>query len=196
MPGFRASPPEHSNAQKHTGVTLHRQTLVFIIATSRAVGGGMAESAGQPGEFASAFDAAFAGLQVAVEAACAAQPEWQEGVVAGVRAALEWAAADPGAAQLLTNEALAGGAPGFARYDRMVSYIAGLLLPGRELAAHGERLPEVTERAVASGLAMLVAQRLSLGREAELPGLAPEAAQFALTPYLGTAGARRVAAGS
>ncbi len=153
----------------------------------------MAESAGQPGEFASAFDAVFARLQVAIEAACAAQPEWPDGVLAGIRAALEWAAGEPSGAQLLTNEALAGGAPGFARYERMVSYIAGLLLPGRELAPHAERLPEVTERAIASGLAMLVAQRLSLGRESELPGLAPEAAQFALTPYLGTAEARRVA---
>jgi hypothetical protein len=153
----------------------------------------MAKSEGQPGEFASAFDSAFAGLQVAVETACAAQPEWTAGVVAGVGAALEWAAAEPGAAQLLTNEALAGGARGFARYERMVSYIAGLLLPGRELAAHGDRLPEVTERAIASGLAMLVAQRLSRGRASELPGLAPEAAQFALTPYLGTTEARRIA---
>jgi len=156
----------------------------------------MVESAGQQGDFGNAFDAAFARLQVAVESACAAQPEWPDGVVAGIRAALEWAAAEPTAAQLLTNEALAGGAPGFARYDRMVSYIAGLLLPGRELAPHGERLPEVTERAVASGLAMLVAQRLSLARESDLPALAPEAAQFALTPYLGTAEARRVASGS
>jgi len=155
----------------------------------------MAESAGQPGEFVSAFDAAFARLQVAVESACAARSEWPAGVLAGIRAALEWAAAEPAAAQLLTNEALAAGAPGFARYDRMVSYIADLLLPGRELATHGERLPEVTERAVASGLAMLVAQRLSLGRESDLPDLAPEVAQFALTPYLGTAEARRVAAG-
>ncbi len=153
----------------------------------------MAESAGQPDEFASAFDAAFARLQVAVEAACAARPKWPDGVVAGIRAAFEWAAAEPAAAELLTNEALAGGAPGFARYDRMISYIAKLLLPGRELAAHGERLPEVTERAVASGLAMLVAQRLSLGRESDLPELAAEAAQFALTPYLGTAAARRIA---
>jgi hypothetical protein len=155
----------------------------------------MAESAGQPEEFASAFDSAFAGLQVAIEAACAAELEWPVGVVAGMRAALEWAATEAGAAQLLTNGALAGGAAGFARYDRMISYIAGLLLPGRELADHGGRLPEVTERAISSGLAMLVAQRLSLGREAELPGLAPEAAQFALTPYLGTAEARRIAGG-
>jgi hypothetical protein len=39
---------------------------------------------------------------------------------------------------------------------------------------------------------MLVAQRVDLGRAAELPTLAPEAIQFVLTPYLGAAEARRV----
>ncbi|MGH2975763.1 MAG: hypothetical protein ACRDLL_12970 [Solirubrobacterales bacterium] len=154
----------------------------------------MGERAGQADDFAGAFDSAFAGLQVRIESACAAQPEWPAGAAAGIRAAFEWAAAEPAAAQVLTNEALAAGAPGFARYERMVSYVASLLAPGRDLAAHGERLPETTERAIGSGVTMLVAQRLSLGREAELPGLVPDAIQFALTPYLGTAAARRAGA--
>jgi hypothetical protein len=153
----------------------------------------LGESAEQADGFANAFDSAFAGLQVAIESACADEPEWTTGVAAGIRAALEWAAAEPAAAQLLTNEAMASGAPGFARYERMVAYVAGLLQAGRERAPHGERLPEITERALASGVATLVAQRLSLGRAAELPALATEATQFVLTPYLGTAEARRVA---
>jgi hypothetical protein len=153
----------------------------------------MAERAGQADGFAGAFDAAFAGLQVSIESACAAESDWPAGVAAGIRAALGWAASEPASAHVLTNEALAGGAPGFARYERMVSYVAGLLLPGRELSPQGERLPEITERAMASGVTMLVAQRLSLGREAELPAIANEAVQFVLTPYLGTAEARRFA---
>jgi hypothetical protein len=151
----------------------------------------MGERAGQADDFAGAFEAAFASLQVRIESACAAQREWPAGVAAGIRAALQWAAAEPASAQVLTNEALAAGAPGFARYERMISYVAGQLLPGRELSPHGERLPEITERAMASGVTMLVAQRLSLGREAELPAIAGEAVQFVLTPYLGTAEARR-----
>lgn len=152
----------------------------------------MAGSA-QPNEFARAFDSAFGVLQVRIESACAVAGEWPEGVAAGIRAAFEWVAAEPGAAQLLTNEALASGRPGFERYERMVAYIAGLLEPGREWASHGERLPEMTERAMASGVTMLVAQRLSLHREAELPEIASEAVQFVLTPYLGGGEARRVA---
>jgi hypothetical protein len=153
----------------------------------------MGERAGQADGFAGAFDAAFASLQVSIESACATEVEWAAGVAAGIRAALAWAAATPAAAQVLTNDALAEGAPGFARYERMISYVAGLLAPGREWAPHGERLPEITERAMASGATMLVAQRLSLGRESELPSLAGEAIQFVLTPYLGTAVAHRIA---
>jgi hypothetical protein len=155
----------------------------------------MGGGARQSDDFASAFDAAFAELQVRVESACAAEAEWAAGVAAGIRAAFAWVAAAPGAAQLLTNDALAGGSAGFERYERMVGYFADQLSPGRELATHGERLPEITERAMASGVAMLVAQRLSLARESELPGIAGEAIQFVLTPYLGAAGARRLAAG-
>ncbi len=155
----------------------------------------MGEGAQQSDEFAFAFDSAFAALQVRIESACVAARDWPVGVAAGIRVAFEWVAAEPGAAQLLTNEALAGGSAGFERYERMVSYVAGLLAPGREQANHGERLPELTERAMASGVAMLVAQRLSLGQEAELPALAVEATQFVLTPYLGGSEARRIALG-
>ncbi|HKT83670.1 MAG TPA: hypothetical protein VJQ84_07515, partial [Solirubrobacterales bacterium] len=79
-------------------------------------------------------------------------------------------------------------------YERMIAYVGELLAPGREQSVHGGRLPEITERAMASGVAMLVAQRLSMGRESELPGIAGEAVQFVLTPYLGSAEARRFAA--
>jgi hypothetical protein len=153
----------------------------------------MGSSARQPDDFAFAFDSAFAVLQVRIESACAAASGWPEQVAAGIRAAFEWVAAEPAAAQLLTNDALAGGSAGYERYERMIAYIAELLAPGREQASHGGRLPEITERAMASGVAMIVAQRLSLGQEAELPGIAGEAIQFVLTPYLGGSEARRVA---
>ncbi len=153
----------------------------------------MDEGARQPDDFAVAFDSAFAALQVRVESACAAAGGWPAAVAAGIRSAFDWAAEEPRAAQLLTNDALAGGSAGFERYERMIAYVAELLAPGREQAEHGERLPEITERAMASGVAMLVAQRLSMAREAELPSLTPEAVQFVLTPYLGSGEARKVA---
>jgi hypothetical protein len=152
----------------------------------------MTDPAQQPDDFANAFEAAFARLQIRVETACAAEAEWPAQVAAGVRAALAFAAAHPASAQLLANEALAAGKEGYARYDRMIAHFAARLLPGRALRPEGDLLPEITERAMTGGLAMLIAQRLDLGRAAELPALAPEAIQFVLTPYLGAERARRV----
>lgn len=156
----------------------------------------MNEIRSSPDDFANAFEAAFARLQVRIETACAAEAEWPDQVGAGVRAALAFAAADPGAAQVLTNDALAAGRGGYARYDRMIDHFGERLLPGRALSPEGEFLPEITERAMAGGLAMLIAQRLDMGRAAELPALAAEAIQFVLTPYMGTERARRFAAGT
>jgi hypothetical protein len=96
----------------------------------------------------------------------------------------------------LTSDALAAGKQGYARYDRMLAHFGERLLPGRALRPEGEPLPEIIEKAMTGGLAMLIAQRVDLGREAELPALAGEAIQFVLTPYLGTDEARRIAAAS
>jgi hypothetical protein len=156
----------------------------------------MGDPAQRPGEgFANAFDAAFARLQIRIESECIREAEWPEQVSAGIRAALEFVASDPRAARTLTTDALAGGLVGYERYDRMISHLGEWFQPGRELKPEGERLPEITEKAMVGGVAMLVAQRVDLGLHAELPELAAEAVQFALTPYLGTEEARRVAEG-
>jgi hypothetical protein len=146
-----------------------------------------------PDAFADAFEPALARLQIRIETACASEAGWPAKVAAGLRAALAFAAADPAAAQILTNEAMGGGRAGFARYDRMVEHFAAGLRPGRAERPEGDCLPEITEKAMVGGVAMLVAQRLSFGRHEELVALAPEAIQFVLTPYLGTVEAKRVA---
>jgi hypothetical protein len=146
-----------------------------------------------PEDFPQAFEAAFARLQVAILAAGAAEHDWSARVAAVVRAGLRFAAADPAGAQTLTTEALAQGPDGVARHERVVAYLGTCLHEGRAESPDGERLPEITERAMAGGIVMLAAQRLDLGKEEELPALAPEAIQFVLTPYLGAEEARRVA---
>jgi hypothetical protein len=156
----------------------------------------LARTVQHPHDFAKPFDTAFAGLQIRVETACAAEAEWPEQIAAGVHAAFLFAAVDPAAARALTTDALAAGEQGFIRYDRMIAYFSGLLLPGRALRPEGERLPEIIGRAMVGGVATLVAQRLDAGSEDELPALASEAIQFVLTPYLGNEWARRVALAS
>lgn len=150
----------------------------------------MSDAAPQPDDFA----AAFAHLQVRVETACAAERGWAAQVAAGVGVALRFAAAEPAAADLLTNVAVASGPEGHARYERMLDHFSERLRAGRSERAWGEDLPEITEKAMVGGLAMLVAQRLAIGRGAELPAATAEAIQFVLTPYLGAQEARRVAA--
>ncbi|HET7054175.1 MAG TPA: hypothetical protein VFI09_09720 [Solirubrobacterales bacterium] len=144
-------------------------------------------------DFASSFEAAFARLQIRVERACMGESpsNWPAQVAAATRAALAFAAARPELAYALTSGALAEGKNGFARYDRMLDHFAERLRPGRAERPEGEALPEITEKAMVGGLAMMIAHRVDTGRAPELPALAPEAVQFVLTPYLGAERARR-----
>jgi len=153
----------------------------------------MGDISGSPEDFASVFETAFARVQIAVEEASTGQPDWSTRMAAAIRAGLEFAAADPAAANVLTNEAIAAGPDGVARYRRLTKYIAEALAVGRgQCPQPGEALG-VTDQALAGGLLGLIAERLAAGRAGELPDLAPEAIEFALTPYLGTAEAKRVA---
>jgi hypothetical protein len=154
----------------------------------------MDDAAERQDEFADPFESAFARLRIRVETACASQPDWPLGTAAAIRAALEFAAGDPDAVRALTTDVLAAGRAGFPRYERLISYLGDLLLPGREERPEAEELPGETERALAGGIVMLVAHRVDLDRHAELPALACEATQFVLTPYLGIDEARRIGA--
>jgi hypothetical protein len=151
------------------------------------------EPSGNQQQFARAFEGAFAGLQVELEEAWSSQSTWRLRVAAAVRAGLRFAAADPNAAQTLTNGALAHGPEGIARHERLIAYLRGGLALGRQERPENDRLPEIIEQAMASGVVMLVAQRVDQGREKELPAIAGEAIQFVLTPYLGSEEARRIA---
>ena len=147
----------------------------------------------QPRDFASAFEGAFARLQVLLEMVCVSGDPWSGRVHVAVRQALEFAASDPAAASVLTNVALAQGSDGIDRYERLMSYLAGLLEGGRAESPHGADLPPTTERSLAGGVATIVANRVDRGRAEELPGLIAEVVQFILTPYMGTEEARRIA---
>lgn len=155
----------------------------------------MEEIADSSDGFAVAFETAFARFQVRVEEACAGRPDWASGIAAAIRAGLDFAAADPVAADTLASRALGMGRDGIARHRRLLSYIAEALAAGREQRPHGAELPQLTEQALAGGLTSLVAERLARGRESELLALAPEAVQFVLTPYLGREEAKQVAIG-
>lgn len=154
----------------------------------------MDETARSQDDFAIAFESSFGRFQVRIEEVCAGYASWSFRVAAAIEAAFELAATDPAAASVLTREALAAGPSGVARYRRLLAYIAGKLAPGREQRPEGNELPPLTEQALAGGLIGVAAERLARGRAADLPALAPQAIQFALTPYLGVREAKRIAA--
>lgn len=149
----------------------------------------------QPEDFATAFESAFARLQVLLETACRGDGPWTQRASVAIRQALEFAARDPEAANVLTNGSLAEGVDGVERYERLMTYLAGLLKAGRTESRYGANLPPTTERSIAGGVATIVANRVDRDRAGELPGLVAEVVQFVLTPYLGTEEARRLARG-
>jgi hypothetical protein len=139
------------------------------------------------------FEVAFTRLQAQVEAACASEAWWADQVAAGICAAFAYVASDPDGGRTLTNVAMARGSEGYADYNRMIAHFGEELVAGRALRPDGDHLPRITEKAMVGGVAMLVAQRLELGEQAELPLLVPEVIQFVLTPYLGIEEARSIA---
>ncbi len=153
----------------------------------------MREPAQSPEEFVNAFEAAFARLQVRVEHACMGESpaDWPAQVAAAIRVILAFSAVHPELAYVLTSGALAQGKAGFARYDRLLDYFAERLRSGRAERPECEFLPEITEKAMAGGLATMIAHRVDTGRATELPGIAAAAIQFVLSPYLGVERARR-----
>jgi hypothetical protein len=128
-----------------------------------------------------------------VEQASARERGWGEKAAAAVASTLGFAAADPEAAQVLTNEALSRGPDGIARHERVIGYAAERLATGRRVRPENLELPEITERALVGGLAMLVAQRLDQGAHGQLPDATPEMIEFMLTPYVGVEEAQRLA---
>ena len=152
----------------------------------------MDRSAASEGEFPRSFEVAFARLQIVIVEACGARREWPEKAAAGIAAALRFAATEPESVRRLTSEALAHGVEGIARHERLIAYLSQGLVTGRGERPGGERLPEITEDALASGIVMLVSQRVDRGEARDLLATTPDVIQFMLTPYLGAAEARRV----
>lgn len=145
-------------------------------------------------DFPPRFEAARARLRYAAECGWAEGGSEPQRVAGALRAVFEFAADNPAAFRVLTAGALAHGPYGTARYRELLTAAARVLAGCREGSGRGAELPALTERALVGGVVTLVSERVDAGREAELSALAPEAIEFVLTPYLGAAEARLIAA--
>src|SRR5260221_6550896 len=142
--------------------------------------------------FLAAYDEAVEGLREEVLTACAGQGEWAEGVCAGLAAALAGLAADPALANLLLVEGLRAGPGVYGRFQGAVESFVPYLRDGAPAGTSAGRPPEAADEAVVGGIASLLGRRV-LARETDrLDRFFPELAEFALTPYLGVAEARRI----
>lgn len=142
--------------------------------------------------FVAAYDDAVERIRVRVQEACAERKDWGSGVVDALDALLLLFEAEPAQAQLVLVEGLRAGRGVYDRYQVALQSFVPYLRDGAPAPAGGERPPEATDEAVVGGIASLLARRVLAGETKKMRGLLPDIAEFALTPYLGTAGARRI----
>jgi AcrR family transcriptional regulator len=122
-----------------------------------------------------------------IRRACAAAEEWPSKVDAGIGAALDFAVAEPAQTQLLSAEFL-GADPILAEQVRCSHHrLTALLDEGRRHYPESAAPPAVTEEALVSGIATLVARAVESGEPERVAGMRPEIVSLILMPYLGRA---------
>ncbi|HMC50722.1 MAG TPA: helix-turn-helix domain-containing protein [Solirubrobacterales bacterium] len=145
--------------------------------------------------FVAAYDDAVERIRVVVLAACTERKDWANGVLAALAALLDLFAAETAQTQLVLVEGLRAGRGVYDRYQVALQSFVPYLTDGAPTQASGSRPPQAIDEAVVGGIASLLARRVLAGATQTMPGLLPEIAEFALTPYLGTAEARRIISG-
>jgi hypothetical protein len=116
-------------------------------------------------------------------------------VLAALRAALEFFAAEPDLARFCLVEPITSTPAIAARLREAVQSTVPYMRAGRALRpAAAEPLPESTEDSLLGGLLTLASRAVLAGDAASLPGLLPDLVEFALAPYVGPEAARRLAA--
>jgi AcrR family transcriptional regulator len=142
--------------------------------------------------FLAAYDEAVERLREEVLAACAGRGEWADRVCAGLAAALAGLAAEPARANLLLVEGLRAGPSVYGRFQSAVESFVPQLRAGAPVGTSAGRPPDAADEAVVGGIASLLGRRVLAGETKRLGRFFPELAEFALTPYLGVAEARRI----
>jgi AcrR family transcriptional regulator len=145
--------------------------------------------------FVAAYDDAVERIRAVVLATCAERPDWATGVLSALSALLDLLAAEPAQTQLVLVEGLRAGRGVYDRYQVALQSFVPYLIDGAPAPEGGSRPPQATDEAVVGGIASLLARRVLADDTKTMPGLLPEIAEFALTPYLGTAEARRIISG-
>lgn len=144
--------------------------------------------------FFAAYEAAIERLRRGVLQSCSEHGEepWPPRVRDAITALLQTLAADPALASISLVEGLRAGRGVYDRYQAAVESFVVYLREGAPAAPGGGEVPEATDEAVVGGIASLLGRRVLAGEAEKIDQLLPEVLEFALTPYLGTAEARRI----
>jgi hypothetical protein len=134
------------------------------------------------------FSVSLRALQDAVRRACAAETQWQARIVVGLRAVLEFAAADPAAARALTIQARNSNSDVADNQDGVIAYFVELL---GELTPAEKVVAVSTDQGVVDSIATIIRGHLLAGTAPQLPGAVPDLVYLTLLPYTGLTEARR-----
>ncbi|HEV7481583.1 MAG TPA: TetR/AcrR family transcriptional regulator [Solirubrobacterales bacterium] len=142
--------------------------------------------------FFAAYEEAVERIRTEIVAACSKHDEWSPRVRDGIVAALTLLACDPALASLSLVEGLRAGRGVYDRYQAAVESFVPYLRRGAPAGPDGEPVPVATDEAVVGGIASLLGRRVLAGEAEQIDQLLPDVLEFALTPYLGAAEARRI----
>lgn len=144
--------------------------------------------------FFAAYDWAVGRIRAEVEEACRepAGGEWPPRVRKAITRLLATLAADPPLASISLVEGLRAGPGVYDRYQAALESFVTCLRQGAPEAPGGGEVPRATEEAIVGGIASLLGRRVLARETDQMPSLLPQVLEFALTPYLGTAEARRI----
>jgi AcrR family transcriptional regulator len=132
--------------------------------------------------FLSAVDTTLSEMRVVVEEACERTSSFEDQIVAGLEALLDFIAEHPAASRMCTVEAISA-TPSSARlYDAGMRDFVELL---RKSAPEEADLPQTMEESLAGGVAWILQQQIRRGEAESAAELLPELSQFVLSPYLG-----------
>jgi AcrR family transcriptional regulator len=144
--------------------------------------------------FYAAYEVAIERIRTEVVSACGrhSRSQWPPRVRDGLASLLTTLAADPALASISLVEGLRAGRGVYDRYQAAVESFVVYLRDGAPEAPGGGEVPEATDEAIVGGIASLLGRRILAGEVEQVDDLLPEVLEFALTPYLGTAEARRI----
>lgn len=136
----------------------------------------------------------FAAARREIATATAGAEDWPSAVAAGLAALVGFVVEEPAVIRTCLIESQTAGTEGMDRYDAGLQQFIPLLLPGRELAAGGEELPQTLEESLVGGVVWMIRKRILRGELDSVPTLLPTMIEFCLAPYLGDERAAQLAA--